>query len=155
MNQKRHPRRQKLSTVGRGEKRTRRVLSVRSIVTGTAVALISAAVIGAAGVAEYNARAALNRESSARLLLEARNLALVASTALLNEYPELTLAPVVKSMKSDRSEITLVVVVDHLGNIRGHEDTRQLGTAFKSLPGGIVSDSAPDLETGETLMRPH
>lgn len=153
MKQKRHPRRQKLSTVGREEKRTRRVLSVRSIVTGTAVALISAAVIGAAGVAEYNARAALNRESSARLLLEARNLALVASTALLNEYPELTLAPVVKNMKSDRSEITLVVVVDHLGNIRGHEDTRQLGTAFQSLSGGIASDSAPDLEAGETLQR--
>jgi sigma-B regulation protein RsbU (phosphoserine phosphatase) len=117
-------------TTGNKDNNTRRgrVISIRLIVTAAAVVLIVAAVVGIAGVAERNTRSTLARELEKRLVLEARNLALLSSGALLSDYPELTLHPIVKEMTDERPELEIVYVVDHAGVVQGHADVEMLGT---------------------------
>jgi serine phosphatase RsbU (regulator of sigma subunit)/anti-sigma regulatory factor (Ser/Thr protein kinase) len=132
--------------------RPRTVISIRWVVTGVAVVLVIAAVLVVGGVAERNMRSALTREVEARLLLEARNLSLTGSGALLSDFPELTLAPLVKKIQADRPELAFVVVVDHLGRVQGHADPRRLGEAF-TLPAGLApAPSALALQPGERLL---
>jgi serine phosphatase RsbU (regulator of sigma subunit)/anti-sigma regulatory factor (Ser/Thr protein kinase) len=107
-----------------------RVLSLRWIVALGAMALTTAAVLSVGAVAERNTRRALTREIETRLMLEARNLALTSSEALLADFPELTLHPLVKEMKAEQPELALVVVLDHNGVIQGDPDARRLGTRF-------------------------
>ena len=61
--------------------RTRRIVSLRWIITGAAIALTSASVIGVGVLAERNARRTLGQQLRTRVLLEARNLALTSSGA--------------------------------------------------------------------------
>ena len=63
--------------------RKTRLISMRLIVTAASVLLIAAAVITVGAVAERNARKTLTQEMETRLVLEARNLALISSAALL------------------------------------------------------------------------
>jgi serine phosphatase RsbU (regulator of sigma subunit)/anti-sigma regulatory factor (Ser/Thr protein kinase) len=123
------------------------VISIRWVVTGVTVVLVTAAVLSVGMVAERNMRRVLSREIETRVLLQARNLALASSGALLSEFPELTLTPLVQKMQGERPELAFVVVVDHLGRVQGHADPRRLGEAFR-LP--------PDLRpaTGELALQP-
>ena len=111
-------------------RKRRAVISIRLVVTVATVALIAAAVLSVGAVSERNTRRALSREIETRMVLEARNLALAGAGALLSDFPELTLTPLVKKMQSERPELAFVVVVDHHGLIQGHADPRRLGTAF-------------------------
>lgn len=110
-----------------------RVVSMRLILGAAAVALMAVAVLGVGFVAERHARAALSQEMEGRLLLEARNLALVAADALLTEFPELTLIPVVSEMQQGRQDLAYVAVLDHQGLVQGHLDARRLDTPFTEL----------------------
>ena len=132
--------------------RRRSVVSIRWVVTGVAVVLVIAAVLVVGGVSERNMRSALTREVEARLLLEARNLSLTSSGALLSDFPELTLAPLVKKIQSDRPELAFVVVVDHLGRVQGHADPRRLGESFTPPPDLAPAPSALALQPGERLL---
>jgi serine phosphatase RsbU (regulator of sigma subunit)/anti-sigma regulatory factor (Ser/Thr protein kinase) len=107
-----------------------RVFSMRLIVSAVGVLLVSAAVIGAGAVSERNARRALTQALETRLVLEARNLSTIASNALLTDFPELTLHPVVKDIKSDRPDLESVVVVDHKNTIQGHVAANLLGKEY-------------------------
>src|SRR5213594_2272418 len=79
------------------ELRSRRgVWSIRWIVTAAAVLLTTGGVLSVSTVAERNARRDLAREVETRLLLEARNIALTSSEALLTDFPELSLHPLLK-----------------------------------------------------------
>jgi serine phosphatase RsbU (regulator of sigma subunit)/anti-sigma regulatory factor (Ser/Thr protein kinase) len=129
-----------------------RVISMRLIVTAVSVVLIAAAVVTVGGVAERNARRTLTRELETRLVLEARNLALLSSSALLSEFPELTLHPLVKEMAAQRPELELVCVVDLEGNVQGHADAERLGTPWTDDPTLRPVASAASLEEGETLL---
>jgi sigma-B regulation protein RsbU (phosphoserine phosphatase) len=132
--------------------RRRRVLSIRVIVTAATAALIAASVISVGAVSERNTRRALLREIETRLVLEGRNLALTSAGALLSEFPELTLVPLVKEMQAARPELAFVVVVDHRGRVQGHADPRRLGEPFE-LPAGLgPADGSPALEPGERLL---
>lgn len=125
---------------------------MRLIVTVAAVTLISLTVIGVGWVAERNAREALTEEVESRLLMEARNLAHVGTDALLSEFPELTLCPVVSEIQDERTDLAFVVVLDHEGLIKGHADVRLLGTAFE-LPAGLTPvDCRQNLTTGESIQ---
>ncbi|MCK5618058.1 MAG: hypothetical protein KAJ17_01600, partial [Candidatus Krumholzibacteria bacterium] len=129
-----------------------RVISMRLIVTAAAVVLITTAVITVAWVAERNVRKTLTREMETRLVLEARNLALLSSSALLSDFPELTLHPVVKEMQSSRPELKLVFVVDHQGIVQGHADVALLGTAYSLDPSFGPVTPAAALGDGESLV---
>jgi sigma-B regulation protein RsbU (phosphoserine phosphatase) len=128
-----------------------RLVSVRWIVSGAAIALTAVTVLTVGGLWERSARQALNREAGTRLMLTARNLALTSTQALLSELPELILQPIVVEMQADQPELAFAVVLDLNGEIRGHLDSRKLGDAFQ-MPEGLVSDEIPiALDPGERL----
>lgn len=127
-------------------------LSIRWIVTLAAAGLTTAAVLGVGGVAERNTRRALTREIEARLLLEARNLALTSTEALLTDFPELTLHPLVKEMKAKQPELAMVMVLDHDTRIQGDPDARQLGVRYAPDENLRGIKSTQHLAPGESMM---
>ncbi len=130
----------------------RRVTSIRWIFTATVVGLIAVTVLGVSSVAERNTREALTAETETRLLLEARNLALLSVDALLTEYPELVLYPAVSEMLQERPDLSFAYVLDHRKVIQGHADARLLGTTFR-WPGDFVAQpSGLELGPGESLL---
>jgi len=130
----------------------RRVTSIRWIFTATVVGLIAVTVLGVSSVAERNTREALTAETETRLLLEARNLALLSIDALLTEYPELVLYPAVSEMLQERPDLSFAYVLDHLKVIHGHADARLLGTTFH-WPGDFVAvRTSLELGPGESLL---
>lgn len=138
--------------------RPRRILGLRLIVTVAAALLTAAGVLGVGAVAERESRENLDAELRSRLLLTARHLAIVGSGALLSEYPELTLHPLIRELKQDEPALTLAVVVDHQGIIQGHSDARQLGGAYTApealapLAGVRALHPGESLSQGETLL---
>lgn len=112
----------------------RRVWSIRWIATGVTVLLTTLAVVSVGVVADRNAGEALDRELQSRTLLLARNLALTSSGALLGEFPELTLQPVVRRLLDQQPELAFAAVVNHEGRVQAHPDARRLGTAFAPEP---------------------
>jgi len=122
----------------------RAVWSIRWIVACAAVVLTTLIVLGVTAVMESRTRNVLAREIESRLMLQARNLALTSSGAIVTDYPELTLAPLARVMQASQPELALVVVLDRLGNIQGHPDVRLLGTPFVPPPGlTAVPTTAP------------
>jgi len=118
-----------------------RIAGMRLIVTGCSVAIMAAGVLGVGALGERRSHQVLTGEIETRLRLQARNLALMSSGALLSEYPELTLHPLVKEMQADLPELAFVLVVDHAGVIQGHRDARSLGEDYVPAPGLAVLDS--------------
>ncbi|MFI5371634.1 MAG: hypothetical protein ACHQ52_08755, partial [Candidatus Eisenbacteria bacterium] len=129
----------------------RPALSIRWIVASAAGLLIAAAVLGVGAVAERNAREALTGEIESRLLLLARDLALTSSGALLGDYPELTLQPLVRETLEREPELEFAVVVDHDDHIQGHPDSRRLGSPFTPPAGLRDLSTARALPPGERL----
>ena len=108
----------------------RRGLSLRVFVPLASAALLAIVIIGTSQITERHMRTALSNEIQNRLLLEARNLAFLGSLALLSDFPELTLVPLVTDMMKDRPDLALAVVVDLAGTVQGHKDPRQLGSGY-------------------------
>jgi serine phosphatase RsbU (regulator of sigma subunit)/anti-sigma regulatory factor (Ser/Thr protein kinase) len=106
------------------------VFSMRWIVAGSAAVLVTLAVLGVTAITERRTRGVLIRETEARLLLQARNLAVTSTGALLTEYPELTLAPLLTEMQAQQPELGLLVVVDRSGTIQGHTEVRRIGSRY-------------------------
>ncbi|HXF59235.1 MAG TPA: SpoIIE family protein phosphatase [Candidatus Saccharimonadales bacterium] len=113
----------------------RTVLSIRWIVAISAAVLTTLVVLGVMGVMVRRTRDVLIEEIDSRLLVEAKSLALAGSRALLTEYPELTLAPLVKEMSQGQPELAFLAVADRSGTIQGHPDVRRIGTALVLPPG--------------------
>jgi serine phosphatase RsbU (regulator of sigma subunit)/anti-sigma regulatory factor (Ser/Thr protein kinase) len=137
--------------------RARTVFSMRWIVAGSAAVLVTIAVLGATAVTERRTRGVLVRETEARLLLQARNLAVTSTGALLTEFPELTLAPLLTEMQAQQPELGLLVVMDRSGTIQGHTDVWRIGTRYVA-PGDLtrfptsVTPGAGESLTGNASM---
>lgn len=129
-----------------------RIISIRWIVAGAAIALTSVSVLLVGGFGERRTRAALTRELEARLVLEARNLALTSSGALLTEFPELTLQPILAEMRRDISGFVEAVVVDHQNIVRAHPDARVLGQPHLERPESEDVPTSVGLHPGERLL---
>ena len=132
--------------------RRRRVLSLRWVVSGAAVLLTSITVLGIGGLSERNARQALTEALQSRLLLEARNLALTSTGALLSDYPELTLGPVLREMAEDQPELAFALVLDLEKKVRGHQDPRQIGQEFSFPPDLLRIDGVSGMTEGEVVL---
>ena len=130
-------------------------VSMRGVVISVTVAIVATAVLAVGLTAERNTRRALTREAEARLLLEARNLALTASGALLSDLPELTLQPVVRELSESRAELAFVVVLDHRGVVQGHRDVRELGQPWHAPAGLVAGPTEARLRAGESLTANH
>ena len=127
------------------------VLSIRWIVGGAAAVLVAGAVLGVTAVTERRTRDVLVREIEARLLLQARSLAAASSGALLTEYPEFTLAPLLNEMQSDQPELALLVVADRSGTVQGHSDVRRTGTRYAPPRDLVETPSSVPLRSKERL----
>lgn len=132
---------------------TRRVFSIRWIVTAVAVFLTAAAVLSVGALAERQTRVALTKELESRLALEARNLALTSAGVLLEDYPELTLHPLLREKLARQPELADAVVVDHQGRIQGHADAQRLGTPYQPASGLVPAEGVAALESGSSIWR--
>jgi sigma-B regulation protein RsbU (phosphoserine phosphatase) len=124
--------------------------SIRWVVTGAMVLITAAAVVSVGAVSERSTRRALVAELEGRLLLQARNLAMVASGALLTEVPEWTLLPLIKEIQGREPDLAFIDIVDRDGKIRADADVRRLGTRFL-IPRLGHEREGPALLPGETL----
>jgi len=111
--------------------RRRPVVGMRMILSLAVSVLVSITVIGVSWIAERNAREVLHLEMQTHLLLEARHLALLSADALLTDFPELTLCPVVRKMQEERGDLAIAVVLDHEDHVQGHADPRRIGQNWK------------------------
>jgi len=109
---------------------TGRVLPVRWLVTLSTLALTVVVVASVGAIAERNTRRALTDELTARLREQASHLAYVGRSALLAPYPELTLHPILRTIRERQPEWALAVVTDRDGVIHGDADARRLGQRF-------------------------
>jgi len=132
--------------------RPRHIISIRWIISGAAVALTAMSVLGVGAFAERSARRTLTRELQNRLLLEARNLALTSSGALLSEFPELTLTPILSKMKEDNAELEFAIVTDLENTIRGHADPRRIGQKLQLSPSLFPMQTQARLGAGEGVL---
>lgn len=130
----------------------RPAFGIRIIVTAVAVTITAGAVLVVGSFQERKTREALSGEIESRLLLQARNLALSSSTALLTDFPELTLHPMIKAMEERQPELGLVVVTDHEGRIQGHADSRLLGETSTVLEGFQRVPTSLRLAPGESML---
>jgi len=129
-----------------------RCVSIRLIVTAATVALVAAAVLAVGSVGEQHAQVTLARETEARILMTARNLARLSSSALLSPAPELVLHPAVREIQVDHPELAFVVVVDHEDRIRGHAEARSIGQLFHLAPDLSPAPTQHKLAPGESLL---
>ena len=127
------------------------VLSIRWVATATAVGVTVAAVLAVGGHSERAARTALRREIEARLQLQSESLAAASADALLGDFPELTLHPLVKDMRRRQPELAIVDVVDHRNLVQGDADPTKLGLPF-TPPAGVASPPATDPEARRETM---
>lgn len=103
-------------------------LSIRWVVA-LAVVISAAAGIVAIGISgEREITQALTAEVKQRLSILSHDLASSGAQALLGDYPELTLFPLIRSMQERDSELVVVVVTDRDHRIRGHRDARRVDT---------------------------
>ncbi len=131
--------------------RGRGLRSMRFIVTFISVLLISASVLSVGLLGQKRLQRILIDNGRSQLLLETRNLAYLSSDALLDNYPELILQPLVQEIAAKHSEMAFVVVTDYEGRIRGHVDVRQLGKIYVGPIGLKPVGGVEDLRTDEQL----
>ncbi|MDX2474738.1 MAG: HD domain-containing protein [Candidatus Krumholzibacteria bacterium] len=135
-----------------GAQNSQRVISMKLIFSAVTVALVGLTVALVFAITERNARSALQAEMETRLVLEARNLALLSADALLDDYPELVLCPVVREMMQNQPDLTMAVVLDHSGRIKGHSDVRQLGQTLPMLDSLQPYPTVAALRGDETML---
>ena len=135
-----------------GAQNSQRLISMKLIFSAVTVALVGLTVALVFAVTERNARSALQAEMETRLVLEARNLALLSADALLDDYPELVLCPVVREMMQNQPDLTMAVVLDHSGRIKGHSDVRQLGQTLPMLDSLQPYPTVAVLRGDETML---
>ncbi|NNF07593.1 MAG: SpoIIE family protein phosphatase [Candidatus Eisenbacteria bacterium] len=127
-------------------------LGIRALMMGVTLALVTGSVLVVGWLQERHTREALVSEVEARLLLEARNLALTSASAFMSEFPELTLHPITKELQSSQPELHLVTVVDRSGITQGHADSREIGQKASLPPELEPQSSSQPLKAGEVLM---
>lgn len=125
---------------------------MRVILSAVTASLIAVSVIGFGKLAEQNTRQTLSEEIENRLILEARNLASLSVDALLTDYPELTLCPLVSDMQLDRQDLAFVAVLDHDRKIQGHIDLSMLGQDLPVMADMQPRPSAHVLHAGEEVL---
>ncbi len=125
--------------------------SIRIIATLASAVLVALTAVVLFGINEKYMRTTLQQEAQTQLVLDARNLALSSTDAMLSDFPELTLVPLAKDLLNERPEILSVVIVNHEGNILGSPDSRQIGRPW-SNPSELVPLPSDKLLEGETLL---
>ena len=129
------------------------MVSIRWVIPIATILLTTLVAGGVGVVGERNARRALTEELVARLCARANNLALVGSSALLTPFPELTLHPLLLTMREREPALALATICDRSGAILGDADASRLGQRF-TPPSGLrlrrAGQRLPDVEVYES-----
>lgn len=143
------------------------VLPIRWVVSVASVILMTMVALSVEVVAERNARRALTAELVGRLCVQASNVALASSPALLASFPELTLHPFLLSMREREKALRIATVCDRYGRILGDADPRHMGLRFvppsrltrrgglESVPGVEVFESPTLLLASAPILHPN
>jgi serine phosphatase RsbU (regulator of sigma subunit) len=86
-----------------------------------------------------------------RVTLQARNLALSASKALLHKDPEFELHPLIKRVLQTERDIISIVIVDSDGVIRGHKNVMEIEKHYNPQPGLQPLQNSEFITRGERL----
>ena len=132
--------------------RQRRVVGMRLIFSAVTASLIAVSLIAFGNLAERNTRQTLGEEIEGRLILEARNLASMSVDALLTDFPELTLCPLVSEMQQERRDLAFVAVLDHEEKVQGHIDLTALGKGLQLTAGMQPRQATHALLPGERVL---
>ncbi len=127
-------------------------VSLRILVPLVSALILAGGVIGTAVISEHQSRALLNQEIHTRLLLQARNLGFACTGALLEEFPELTLQPLVRDLLGSHPEISSVAILDRSGIVQGHHDNQVLGRVLTVPQGMSMRVEGLRLRKGEELL---
>ena len=73
----------------------RKAVSFRMLTAGVTTGLVALSILVVSQTSESQLRRTLAAEAETQLLLEARNLATLSNDALLSDFPELTLVPLI------------------------------------------------------------
>jgi len=130
----------------------RRLLSMKLVVSLVTLTVVTTTILGVFSVTEKNTRQAMIQAMETRLLIQARHLALLSTDALLSDYPELILCPIVREMLQEENGLAVAVVLDYTGKIQGHPDVRRLGEPYSVLDRFTPMPSTTELRDQETLL---
>jgi len=140
------------STMKGQRQRSKPRFGIRLLVTLVGVGITVLAVLSVGAIQERDTRRTLTSELEARALLEARNLALTSSRALLDDFPELTLQPLLTEKQKRQPELELLVVADRDGQILGHPDQRLLGNRFEIATDALPHATQRRLQADESML---
>lgn len=127
-------------------------VGLRVLVPGAAVLILGISQFLAAYLSEAHSRNLLVGQLEARLASEARELALAASTSMLDDFPELRLVPTLREFTAGHTDSVFAVVLDRDGRLCGHADPRQIGQPFRRDPAWKPLRSEVPLRAGEQLL---
>lgn len=136
-----------------GDRDSHRAPSLRLLVPGISMLVLALSLLFAAHIAEDHSRGLLVREMEARLVSEARQVALSASTALFDDFPELRLAPALREFGAGRPDLVTALVLDGQGVVRGDLDARRIGSTWAEDPSWIAVPSRTRLREGERVVQ--
>ena len=135
-------------------KKNRVLLSLRWTASLVAAILVAGTGFLSSTLTLDSMRQNLEQEARLQLVLDARDLALSSSGALLSEFPELSLVPLCKDLINTRQDIADVVVVDYEGVIAGTTEARRIGSIWH--PGSEMVVIIPGFELRpDELMTAH
>jgi serine phosphatase RsbU (regulator of sigma subunit)/anti-sigma regulatory factor (Ser/Thr protein kinase) len=141
-------------------------LSIRWILPLATVVLTTLVGAGVGIVGERSVRQTLTNELVRRLCAQSTNVALMSASAMLTPYPELTLHPVLVTLREHEPELALATVCDRSGTILGDADPLGLGRPFRpppgvvrpantSMPGATISESATLIVASTPVIHPN
>lgn len=127
--------------------------SLRLLVPGVSMLVLAGSLLIAARVAEDHSRGLLVREMEARLVSEARQVALSASTALFDDFPELRLTPALREFGESRPDLVTALVFDAQGVVHGDLDARRIGQQWSADPAWQESQPRTRALEGERVLQ--
>lgn len=118
-----------------------KVISLRLIASLAVAGLVAGTMLTIARVNEHYTQRALVQAAQSQLLLEASNLALLSEDAMLTEFPELVLVPLITDLQRKHPEVAYVTIVDHRGTIQGSADARAIGQPYQPVAGMVPTEN--------------
>ena len=112
------------------EKR-RAYISLKWVFAGSVMILLTVLSLATARIIIEREKDVLELETQRRLLAQCRNLASLSSSALLDEFPEFILHPIIKDLLEENPELSYAFVVDHAELFRGHPDLHKVDQPFE------------------------
>jgi len=111
------------------ERRT--FISLKWLIAVSVMGLLTLLTLGIGKIIVGKEAQVLEEETERRLLAQARNVAALSASPLLDEYPEFVLHPIIKDLLDENPELAYAVVVDRNGIIRGDRNLTRVDQPYE------------------------